>query len=572
VLLPEPGEAARVDAVELASPELRPFLLDPTLTLLPPADWPEKPPRAKVWASPGEFDALVKRGVSLGIMGGVRRDSVFRDARGRPVLNGAFGVEKVKHGRQCQRLIANLAFNKYCARFSAGSQTLGHPGFLTLAILEDGEALIMDEDDESNCFHLYRLPDVWMSCFAFNHAMDGAAFGGKPGEVWYPALRVIPMGWVSSTDVLQDIARGLISRDAKVPLEAELDLSRALPTEALRSREGAWWNYIDNFNVFRIVPRDDLSAERGKPAPSTERVRAVKAAEGIPLDLRKRKDGEESGVVLGAMIAGDDGWIGVPRVQRQLLMTLLLRFLGLNACPPKPLLAVLGKLAHAFQFERALFSVLALSYRTAVQDRPPRRVPPVVADELILSCLLLPLAETSLRTPVDPLVSATDASPWGGAGGEAFVGEELVRSWAAQADFRGAAVRMDGREVLGRKMRPMVAFPTHDFSWVTKHAYGWRHPQHITLLEAHATLLWIRRRARDPTRHGFAFLHILDSWACLGGLAKGRSSSWRLNRVLRRIGALKVAAGLRQFLAWTSSALMPMDEASRRRQPKSRHR
>jgi len=571
VLFPAKGEAACVSAVALASPELRPLLEDPTLTLLPPERWPEKPPRARVWAEPGEFDKIVRRAVDLGVMGGVRRDKVFH-AGGNIVLNGAFGVEKVKHGRIMQRFIANLMFNKYSDRFSSGSQTLGHPGFLTLVLLEEGEVLLMDEDDECNCFHLYELPQAWMSYFAFNHPMDGTAFGGEAGEVWFPALRVIPMGWVSSTDVLQDIARGLITERARLSPGAELLLSNALPSAALRSPDGAWWNYIDNFNVFRVVCRENLPGTQGFPAPATCRVRDAKAAQGIPLDLEKRKDGDLAGVTLGAMVNGDEGWIGVPREKRQMLMVLLLRLLSFGACPVKPLLAVLGKLAHAFQFERALFSVLWFSYRAAAQARAPRHLPPAVVDELILSFLLLPLADTSLRTPLDPCVSATDASPWGGAGGEALVGVDLVREWVAQADFRGAAVRLDGREELGRKMRPGRPFPAADFSWKVCHAYGWTHAQHITLLEAHAALLWVRRRARNLSKHGMAFLHILDSWACLGGLAKGRSSSWRLNRVLRRIGALKVAAGMRQFLAWTSSALMPMDEASRRRQPKFRHR
>ena len=59
------------------------------------------------------------------------------------------------------------------------------------------------------------------------------------------------------------------------------------------------------------------------------------------------------------------------------------------------------------------------------------------------------------------------------------------------------------------------------------------------------------------------FLHIFDSFVAVGALSKGRSSSWRVNRVLRRVGALLLGTRQRGHYAWTSTDKMPMDGPSR---------
>lgn len=186
-----------------------------------------------------------------------------------------------------------------------------------------------------------------------------------------------------------------------------------------------------------------------------------------------------------------------------------------------------------------------------------------------MAAVLLPLAEADLRAPLSDFLSATDASPYGGAGGEAQLSKEVASELLARTDFRGAAVRLDGLEVLGRKFSPQAPFDTSTMTWKVKHSYPWKNSQHINILEAHAFLLWLRRRSRTILNHGQRFLHLFDSAVCVGGFSKGRSSSWRFNRVLRRAGALLTATGQRSHFLWTSSDRMPMDAASRRYQPRS---
>ena len=91
----------------------------------------------------------------------------------------------------------------------------------------------------------------------------------------------------------------------------------------------------------------------------------------------------------------------------------------------------------------------------------------------------------------------------------------------------------------------------------------WRHPDPITILEAlaaHLALLW-RSRFRDRLRS--RFLHLIDNQATIAVLAKHRSRSQRLNRIVRKSSALLLAAGVRRALGYTETDRNPADAGSR---------
>ena len=73
------------------------------------------------------------------------------------------------------------------------------------------------------------------------------------------------------------------------------------------------------------------------------------------------------------------------------------------------------------------------------------------------------------------------------------------------------------------------------WDWKTILAFPWREEGHINELELNAVAVFLRRRARFKNNHSTRFLHVLDSMVSRGCLAKGRSSSKRLNQVLREV-------------------------------------
>ena len=102
------------------------------------------------------------------------------------------------------------------------------------------------------------------------------------------------------------------------------------------------------------------------------------------------------------------------------------------------------------------------------------------------------------------------------------------------------------------------------WTWYSLLAAPFVDDEHINLLEVRAAHLMLRWRTRTPARIGTRFFHLLDSQVALAVLCKGRSSSWKMNRVLRRVGALTVAAGFLPAWGYTMSLWNPADKGSRR--------
>ena len=149
------------------------------------------------------------------------------------------------------------------------------------------------------------------------------------------------------------------------------------------------------------------------------------------------------------------------------------------------------------------------------------------------------------------------------------VGKELehLRAMVRMADYRGTDVRLMTGEPL-RESRLQAPYPAFRWKWKTQLSWAWRMEQHINILEMQAFLTHLRHRARVTGTFGQRFLHILDSRVSCGVIAKGRSSSRRLNRVARRIAALALAYDNSPLTLWTISKWNFSDFASRVHEPK----
>jgi len=119
-------------------------------------------------------------------------------------------------------------------------------------------------------------------------------------------------------------------------------------------------------------------------------------------------------------------------------------------------------------------------------------------------------------------------------------------------DFRGSEVSLrDGTVIEGT--RQVIPYPAMVWEWHSVQAYAWREPQHINVLELAAFFNYLRACVRKPENHCSRILHVLDSRVASCVIAKGRSSSCRLNRVLRRVSALLLASDVYVFPLWTVS-------------------
>jgi len=141
---------------------------------------------------------------------------------------------------------------------------------------------------------------------------------------------------------------------------------------------------------------------------------------------------------------------------------------------------------------------------------------------------------------------------------------ELVRYYLTRQGHRGGAV-----EWLGERCGASVVIPKgidpREWRWRDTISTAWRlDGEHINVLECRAVVLALRQRFRDPAALGSRFLHLVDSRVCLGMIAKGRTSSLRLRRVLGKVNALLLASQCSMTLGFCRTHLNPSDRPSRR--------
>lgn len=131
-----------------------------------------------------------------------------------------------------------------------------------------------------------------------------------------------------------------------------------------------------------------------------------------------------------------------------------------------------------------------------------------------------------------------------------------------QGHYRGTDVRVT-LEHNGE--RRMVPYPALRWVWREVLSYRWKHDgDHINVLEAQALFTHVRRISRENQNHQTRIFMVVDSQVLFYAVGKGRSPSVRLNRVLRRLMALTLAADIVILPIWTISAWNWADKPSRR--------
>ncbi len=180
--------------------------------------------------------------------------------------------------------------------------------------------------------------------------------------------------------------------------------------------------------------------------------------------------------------------------------------------------------------------------------------------------------------PILPWLFGTDAMgenehDWGGYGVVATTLLEGEKdSLLQQGEAVGRAVaRLDGggAKYPHKALRPTVPFtmlPESLFCaerWLPVERGRWRYGDHITIGESRTVLKLLRRLGAWPSLHGKVVFSLQDNMPTSCAMAKGRSPSFSLNRILRMKAAICLASRFRSFLPWVESERQPADELSR---------
>ena len=446
---PKPGEAGVQRAEDFVPEGMKELLLNPRMLLLPEDQWPEDPPPCKVRATQEEWTDIVCAGVERKMMVGLRKDEVFHDHRGRPVFNGAMAVPKLKKVRaetlRLQRFISNLVpINSYQRHLPGDDVHLPYLGQMAMFSLDHDEELLIDSEDLTSCYNLFSLPSAWAPFMAFGKAVDSSVFGLAPGEPMYPAMSVIPMGWLSSVSLTQAIVRHLVFDLSGVPRSTEVRKTAEFP-----QGDQVSVIYLDSFDELRKVSRGCRAVLEGHMSPHHQAFKATCEKLGLPLNEGKRVVAATEGSLQGGEIDGVAGVFRLAADKQAQLIGLSLAVLSAKTVTEFELRHWIGKAIFGMSFRRPLMSLLEAVFQDVVLAQSgPVELSPASRDEITMVMALVPLMGMSLRTALDDEVTVTDASQTGGGAATAveFKGEpqrtthDGHRCYQCDGDFQG-----DGR-------------------------------------------------------------------------------------------------------------------------------
>eukprot|EP00438_Fugacium_kawagutii_P009582 Skav215540 [mRNA] locus=scaffold4176:51834:53695:- [translate_table: standard] len=310
--LPPDGFGASVALADLVEGELKERLSDPMSNLLREEEMPETLPVPRVHADPAQWELIAADLHRRGLVEPVE-DPV--KIKGRPLVNGAFGVVKagkfLDDERPVLRLIMDFRGVNAATRVLTGDvSTLTGAAAIQHAVLPEGKVLRLSADDLVAAFYLFALPPGWSKLMCFNAPVKWRSLGfDKPGEVWVGA-RVLPMGWASAVGVLQHAHRRLALRpplNGGAGLLGRCEIRRNAVFPDLADGDGLWSLYLDDTSLIEMMDKKVSEELEGKPSEEQERLCKAYAHWGIPVSLPKAWVRARSGEKLGAVINGDLG-------------------------------------------------------------------------------------------------------------------------------------------------------------------------------------------------------------------------------------------------------------------------
>ena len=309
----------------------------------------------------------------------------------------------------------------------------------------------------------------------------------------------------------------------------------------------------------------------GSTREPVERLEASLRAHGALKNPAKDVDDSLQATCIGVNLVDGRFW-KPPGVRLWGLIRALLHLSCRRVASPGSVAAYLG-VAQWFDLLRRLrlsvfFDVYFFCAGAKATDWIPCSLPSTVMLELLVDATLGCFGCIDMRRPYLPLLGATDASTVFGHGAAVTpMTVDQLRTVSRLCCKAGDHVTLaDGPllpEPLSSRLGPrhVLNVPLGAFQVVI--SVRVESPQHINLEEANALLRYVRWILRSAGRFGRRIVVLLDSRVVIGAVAKGRSGSLPLNRLLRRLAALTFAGGLILHLVFIPTSHNPSDWPSR---------
>ena len=340
-----------------------------------------------------------------------------------PVLNGLFGVAKpvsLEDGRPILRLIMNLTGpNSTQLQLEGGCNSLPAITFWQSIIIDEAEQVKFFQSDMSSAFYLFKIPAVWYGHLAFNILAPGFDVGADTEELHALCCAVIPMGWLNSVGVMQELSENLLIHQG-MPTELQVARDRPLPVwmnsilGTAANEERSWWHvYLDNYaGGERLIP--EHHSVKGQQCH--EHAEKAWATAGVISSEKKRVSASKCVTELGAEINGEDKTLGLPLPKLLKLIQSTMWLLSQRFLNRKFAQVIAGRWVFALQFRRAGMGFLQKIWRFTSGSEPiTDKLRNEVRAELFSLVCISPLFHCFLGAEVSRFVVCTDASETGGA-------------------------------------------------------------------------------------------------------------------------------------------------------------
>ena len=421
--LPPKGHGGSINPVDFVSEHTKRLLINPAFSLLEEEGQELPRLRGIVHAEAGEINGIADELVDRGVFGWIPFDSVVT-YRNTPVLNGLFGVEKdstLPDGRPVLRLIMNLVgSNSIMRQFTGAVRNLSSITSWLSTVMDANDELRIWQSDMSNAFYLFKVPDPWMYFLAFNVTRDTTdPVTGKQVRQAL-ACKVLPMGWLSSVSIMQEISENIL-HVRQISPSSQLVRNKPVPpwmvgvlTEAAQSGRNWWHVYLDNFAGGQCIQQP---YEMGIGDQLHSLAEEAWRSAGVISSEKKRKSGVVLAQELGAFIDGEQGMIGGSPERFMKLFHATAWVIGQPLLSKKLVQVLAGRWIHVMQFRRPCMSFLDAVWKFINGKKLQQGIHHEVRGELFACLLGIPLMHTFLKAGIADVMTASDASGTGGAVG-----------------------------------------------------------------------------------------------------------------------------------------------------------
>lgn len=141
--------------------------------------------------------------------------------------------------------------------------------------------------------------------------------------------------------------------------------------------------------------------------------------------------------------------------------------------------------------------------------------------------------------------------------------QDLNKVFIQRTNHTGADVKLITGHLMERKQQTRQSVPSAWWRWQFLFQNKWQLTEHINALEMRQVLNTLNWVLRDRRHFNFRWVHCSDSFVTIAILCKGRTSSRKLEGLVRRFNAHFLLAQVYPVLLHVASLDNPTDEGSR---------